>query len=241
MTYNPSATTDAALARAIAAANPNRPPAPPANPFATHPNDDPDHGAARAARDWYRGRVAEIRNDPMTSDLAKTRALAEAHRQHVQDMTDAHSRLTARRQARLDYLTGLVPDGPGIPEGTSPADKAALMTAWRAAIDAVRNAPNRNARAALLAEAQRYGDDIMTRAALTLARETGDLGVVDGWVQQTHDVKGWQAETGQLRGALAGERQHAPWDYLDFHAEQAPKEIAQLPAMEARAGQGEAA
>jgi hypothetical protein len=219
-----------------------RQPQPPANPFSVHPNDDPDHGAARAARAWYAGRLAEIRNDsnPMLSAYAKAQAIAEAHRQHVQDMTEAHGRLTARRQARLDYLTSLVPDGPGIPEGTSPADRAALMTAWRAANDAVRNAPNRNARAALLAEAQRYGDDIMTRAALTHARETGDLGTVDRWVQQTHDVTGWQAETGQLRGALAGERQHAPWDYLDFHIEQPPKEVAQLPLLEAQAGQGAA-
>lgn len=218
-----------------------RQPQPPASPFETHPNDDPDHGAARAARDWYRGRVAEIRNDPMASDLAKTRALAEAHRQHVQDMTDAHSRLTARRQARLDYLTGLVPDGPGVADDAAPADRAVLLTAWRAALDTVRSAPDRKTRAALLADAQKFGDDIMQRAVLTHARETGDLGTVDRWVQDTHQVTGWQAETGQLRGALAGERQHAPWDYLDFHAEQAPKEIAQLPAMEARAGQGEAA
>lgn len=201
-----------------------QPPAPPANPFATHPNDDPDHGAAREARAWYHRHVAEIRQDPMLSDLAKRKAIAEAHRQHVQDMTEAHGRLTARRQARLDYLNSLVPDGPDIPEGTSPADKAVLMTAWRAANDAVRTAPNRTARAALLAEAQRYGDDIMTRAALTHATETGDHRTVDRWVQDTHEVKGWQAETGQLRGALDGQRQHAPWDWKDFHAEPAPPE-----------------
>ncbi|MEC3992264.1 hypothetical protein VSR01_01365 [Actinacidiphila sp. DG2A-62] len=215
---------------------------PPANPFATHPNDDPDHGMARAARGWYAGRIAEIRNDPMTSDLAKARALAAAHEQHVKDMAEAHGRLTARRQARLDYLNGLVPSGPDIPEGTSPADRAVLLTAWRAANDAVRNAPSRQARAALLADAQRYGDDIMQRAVLTHAQETGDLGAVDRWVQDTHGVKGWQAETGQLRGALAGQREHAPWDYLDFHTEQPPKEVSQLPTLEAAAGAaGEAA
>jgi hypothetical protein len=232
------ATFDRLIARATKA---SQPPQPPANPFATHPNEDQDHLTARAARDWYKGRLAEIRQDPMLSDLAKRKAIAEAHRQHVQDMTEAHGRLTARRQARLDYLNGLVPSGPDIPEGTSPADRAVLLTAWRAANDAVRNAPSRQARAALLADAQRYGDDIMQRAVLTHAQETGDLGAVDRWVQDTHGVKGWQAETGQLRGALAGQREHAPWDYLDFHTEQPPKEVSQLQVLEAAGGAGEAA
>jgi hypothetical protein len=223
---------DAALARAIAAANPNRPPAPPTNPFTVHPNDDPDHLTARAARDWYTARVAEIRSDPMRSDLAKAQALAAAHQQHLADMTAAHGRLTARRQARLDYLTELVPNGPGIAEGTSQADKAVLLTAWRAANDAVRNAPNRQARETLLAEAAKYGDDLMQRAVLGYATERGEQRLVDWWVEQTHGVKDWQAESGQLRGALAGERQHAPWDWKDFRGEPAPTEARGLPPLD---------
>lgn len=213
---------------------------PPPNPFAVHPNEDADHLAARQARTDYATRTAAIRADPMLSNLAKARALAEAHQQYTAANAAAYGRVTARRQARLDYLTGLVPSGPDIPPGTSPADKAVLMTAWRAANDAVRNAPSREARAALLAEAQRYGDDIMTRAALTHARETGDLRIVDQWVEQTHGVKGWQAEAGQLRGALEGNGPRPQFDWLDFRAEPAPREVAQLPVLETQAGQGAA-
>lgn len=236
----PTPAIDAALARAIAAANPNRPPAPPASPFALHPNSDPDHLFAREARALYGAQVAEIRSDPMRSDLAKAHALAAAHQQHTADMAAAHGRLTARRQARLDYLTGLVPNGPDIPAGTSPADKAVLMTAWRAANDAVRNAPNRQAREALLAEASRYGDDIMQRAVLTNATERGEHRIVDWWVEQTHGVKGWQTETGQLRGALAGERQHVPWDWKDFHTEPAPPEARGVAPLDGSGQQGAA-
>lgn len=206
---------------------------PPPNPFSVHPNDDPDHGTARAARGWYTNRVAEIRADPMMSDLAKTQALAAAHRQHTADMAQAHGRLTARRQARLDYLTGLVPSGPDVPEGTSAADRAVLLSAWRAALTAVRQAPDRQARAALLADAQKYGDDTMQRALIAHATETGDARTVDRWVQDTHGVTGWQTETGQLRGALDGTGPRPQWDWSDFHAEPAPKEARGLSQFDA--------
>lgn len=210
---------------------------PPPNPFATHPNEDADHLAARQARAGYAARTAAIRADPMLSSLAKARALAEAHQQHTAANAAAYSRITARRQARLDYLASLVPSGPQIPEGTSPADRAVLLTAYRAAATALRDAPNRQARDELLAEAQKYGDDIMRQAALTYASEHGDTRLIDGWVEQTHGVRNFATEAGQLRGALDGTGPRAPFDFQDFHAEPAPKEVAQLPVLEAQAGQ----
>lgn len=211
----------------------------PANPFATHPNDDADHLAARQARAQFAQQVAAIRTDPMLSNLAKARALAEAHQQHASANAAAYGHLTSRRQARLNYLAGLVPNGPDIPEGTSPADRAVLLTAYRAAAAALRDAPNRQARESLLAEAAKYGDDIMQRAALTYAAEHGDAKTVDAWVEQTHGVRNFAAEVGQLRGAIDGTGR-VPFDFQDFHAERAPKEVAQLPALEAQAGQGAA-
>lgn len=213
---------------------------PPPNPFAVHPNEDADHLAARQARADYATRAAAIRNDPMLSSFAKARALAEAHQQHTAANAAAYGRITARRQARLDYLASLVPSGPQIPEGTSPADRAVLLTAYRAAATALRDAPNRQARDQLLAEAAKYGDDIMQRAALTHAAEHGDTRTVDAWVEQTHGVRNFAAEAGQLRGAIEGNGPRAPFDFQDFHAEPAPKEVAQLPVLETRAGQGAA-
>jgi len=200
----------------------------PANPFATHPNEDPDHLAARQARADYAAKTAAIRTDVMLSSLAKARALAAAHQEHTAAVAAAHSRVTARRQARADYLTGLVPSGPDIAEGTSPADKAVLLTAYRAAAAALRDAPDRQARAALLAEAAKYGDDIMQRAAITHAAEHGDARTVDAWVEQAHGVRNFAAEVGQLRGAIEGHGPRAPFDFQDFRAEPAPPEARGL-------------
>lgn len=198
---------------------------PPPNPFTTHPNEDPDHLAARQARVDYDAKAQEIRNSPVWSNDYKAEKLAELYQEHEQEINEAYGRVTARRQARLDYLNGLVPSGPGIPEDASPADRAVLVQAFRSSLETAK-AASREQRGRLLAEAARYGDEAMQRAVLQHASDSGDVDLVNAWVADTHGVRGFSDERRQLTGALHGEHFHAPWDRKDFHAPQVPPEVA---------------
>lgn len=182
----------------------------PKNPFATHPNEDPDHLAARAAKESFTAAAADIQSDDSRSETWKAERLAHLHEQHVKEVAEAHQRIIERRQARLDYLTALVPSGPGIPEDASEADRSVLIAAFRHALGEVRQAGAAEQRARLLAEAERYGDTAMVRAVLTYASEVGELDIVEGWVDRTHGAPGYAAEVRQLRSGRGA------WDLKDF-------------------------
>ncbi|MFE9481462.1 hypothetical protein ACFYNM_23000 [Streptomyces spororaveus] len=202
----------------------------PANPFATHPNDDPDHLAARQSRATFATRADEIRTNPQWSDPYKAEQLAAAYGEHVAEVAGAYERVNERRRARLAYLDGLVPSGPGIPEDASPADRAVLMAAFRGALEQARTAP-REQRGQLLAEAARYGDDAMQRAVLQHASDAGDVHLINEWVAETHGVRGYSDERRSLRDAL-NRGTSSGWDFKDFHTPQRPPELRgqQVPA-----------
>ncbi|WP_371551700.1 hypothetical protein OG266_39470 [Streptomyces sp. NBC_00554] len=200
----------------------------PANPFATHPNEDPDHLAARQSRIDFAAKAEEIRNAAHWSDSYKAEQLAELYQEHVQEVAGAYERVTERRRARLDYLTSLVPSGPGIPDDVSPADRAVLIAAFRTALDTAKAAP-REQRGRLLAEAARYGDTAMQRAVLQHASDSGDVHLVNSWVAETHGVRGFSDEKRQLTSALnsgPGKGGWSGWDFKDFHTPPVPPEVA---------------
>lgn len=197
----------------------------PPNPFATHPNEDPDHLAARQARLDFAGRVQEIRDSRVWSDEHKAEQIAALYEQHVKEISDAYGRVTERRQARLDYLNGLVPSGPGIPDDASPADRAFLVQAFRSNLEQATNAP-RGDLPQLLAEAERYGDDSMQRAVLQHASDSGNTRLINDWVARTHNVPGYSEERGQLHNAVnRGPGSWSGWDYKDFQTPAAPPEV----------------
>ncbi|MGW3646688.1 hypothetical protein [Streptomyces sp. NPDC000878] len=198
---------------------------PPPNPFTVHPNEDPDHLAARQSRIDFAAKAQEIRDSRVWAEDYKAEKLAELYQQHEQEISEAYGRLTERRQARLDYLNGLVPSGPGIPDDASPADRAVLVAAFRTALEQTKNAP-RDQRGRLLAEAARYGDDAMQRAVLQHASDSGDVNLVNAWVADTHGVRGYSDEKRQLRSALNSGPGKSGWDYKDFHTPQLPPEVA---------------
>ncbi|MFI8106282.1 hypothetical protein [Streptomyces sp. NPDC086023] len=199
----------------------------PENPFATHPNDDPDHLAARQSRAAFATRADEIRANPQWSDSYKAEQLATAYGEHAAEIAAAYERVNERRRARLAYLDSLVPSGPGIPDDASAADRAVLMAAFRGALEQARTA-SREQRPQLLAEAARYGDDSMQRALLQHASEAGDAHLVDGWVAEKHGLRGYSDERRSLRNALDGGR-GSGWDYKDFHTPQLPPELRGRP------------
>ena len=197
----------------------------PANPFATHPNEDPDHLAARQARLDYATRAQEIRDSRVWSEDHKAEKLAELWQAHAAEVAEAYGRVQARRQTRLDYLNRLVPSGPRVPDDVSPADRAVLVAAFRAAMDRVQGA-SKAERRQILAEAERYGDDSLHRAVLQHATQSGDTGLVADWVARTHQVADWAGERRQLSNALADRPFKSGWDYKDFATPAVPPEVA---------------
>jgi hypothetical protein len=210
-----------------------------APPVMPHPNEDPDHLAARQARQNYTDQAAAARADFDHTDLWKAQQISAAYDTYVTAVAAAYQRITLRRRSRLEHLESLVPVGPGIPDGTSPADKAVLMTAFRTALATVKDARGRTARAALLAEAETYDDDAMRRAVLTYALDSGEIDTVKAWAELHLDVAGYFDEIAQLRAALAGRT--GGWDFKDFTPMPKPAEARQLPALERSAANTAAA
>lgn len=198
-----------------------------------HPNDDIDHVAARASKQEFTERAKEMRENFNASDLFKAERINALYEQHVKETADAYERITGRRRARLDYLEGQVPIGPGIPAGTSPADKAVLMTAFRTALDKVREASSTRVRAGMLGEAEKYDDDAMRRAVLTYALDNSEVQTVKRWADLHANEAGLMDEVAKLRAVIAGQHFDNLWDSQDFNPLPAPQEVHQLPRMQA--------
>ncbi|WP_217169628.1 hypothetical protein [Streptomyces sp. AC512_CC834] len=198
-----------------------------------HPNDDPDTIAVRASKQTFTEAANKARSEH-ASDLFVAEKVAKLYETHRTEATEAYERLTARRRARLDYLEGLVPIGPGIPEGTSPADKAVLMQAFRAAYGQAKDATSKR-RTELLAEAERFDDEAMRRGALTAAMDVSDVNLIKHWSQLHLDEADHLDEVAELRATLAGRHFNNRWDYLDFNVLPAPHEVSELPRLQAAA------
>lgn len=199
-----------------------------------HPNDDIDTIAARASKQTFTEEAKKIRENFNASDLFKAEKINALYETHVKEITDAYQRLTERRRQRLAHLEALVPVGPGIPAGTSPADKAVLMTAFRTALDTARDG-TRQRRTALLAEAEKYDDDAMRRAVLTYAMDNSEIDILKAWSDQHLDVADHLDEVAKLRALLAGEHFENLWDTQDFRPLPAPHEVTELPRLQSAA------
>ncbi|MFD1659998.1 hypothetical protein ACFSL4_17795 [Streptomyces caeni] len=196
-----------------------------------HPNSDPDHLAARTSKETFTNAARAVRENPNISNRLKAQQITALYDTHVKETADAYQRLTDRRRARLEYLEGLVPIGPGIPEGTSPADKAVLMEAFRSAWDKVKET-SRQGRAELLAEAERFDDDAMRRAVLTYALDHAELWTIRDWTAMHLDKQDYLNEVAELRDALAGRGTNRAWDRQDFTPLPKPQEAYDWPLIE---------
>ncbi|MFF3872925.1 hypothetical protein [Streptomyces sp. NPDC001978] len=188
-----------------------------------HANDDPNHLAARASKATFTTAAQAVRANPNISNRLKAQQVSDLYDTHVQETAQAYEQLTNRRRARLDYLESLVPVGTGIPADATAADKAVLMTAFRAAWDTVKDT-DRDGRARLLAEAERFDDDAMRRAVLTFALDNAETPTIRGWTAMHLDQKGYLDEVGGLREALAGRGIDRAWDMQDFKPLPKPQE-----------------
>jgi hypothetical protein len=193
-----------------------------------HPNEDTNHLAARASKQTFTEKAGPIRSNPNTSARLKAQQVSDLYDTHLRETAEAHERLTERRRARLAYLESLVPVGPGIPEDATPADKAVLMTAFRAAWKEAQET-DRAGRARLLADAERFGDDATRRAVLTYAVDMSEEPILRDWTEQHVDQEGYLAEVRQLRETLAGRGPERGFERQDFAPLPKPREAYDWP------------
>ncbi len=196
-----------------------------------HPNEDPANLAARQAAADYTALAQKIRGNFDLTDLDKAQRISDAYDAYCAALQAAYTELNDRRRARLDQLEQTIPTGPGIPEGTSPADKAVLMAAFRSAMDkALAASPMELGR--MLADAERFDDDAMRRAVLTVAADTSQPQIIRAWSDLHTDMAGFFDEVIDLRTALAGINTMANgWAFQDFRPMRRPDEVAQLPGL----------
>ncbi|MGW7361990.1 hypothetical protein ACWGI8_00830 [Streptomyces sp. NPDC054841] len=195
-------------------------------------DQDPDVQAARTAQAAYLTAAQEARSSYRLSALAKAEAVDAAYTAYLEALQGAWDRLQARRRERLEWLETQVPTGPGIPAGTSPADRAVLMAAFRAAYDKAAGTDCAG-RIRLLQEAERFDDDAGRRGALTAIVDFSELHTIRDWANEHLTTAGYLDEVASLREAIAG-RSTRPDHRLAvqaFRAVRAPEEVRQLPQL----------
>ncbi|WP_405492992.1 hypothetical protein [Streptomyces sp. NBC_00096] len=200
-------------------------------PMPTH-DQDPDINAARQTQADYLTAVQAARSDYRASDLAKAEAIDAAYTAYRTALQGAWDSLTSRRRARLEYLETLVPVGPGIPTDSTPADRAVLMAAFRAALERAQET-GREGRVKMLQDAERWDDDAARRGALTAILEDSDWHTVRAWAQQHLTTAGYVEEVVGLRGALAGTSTdtNARFAVRECTAVRPPAEVVDLPRL----------
>lgn len=200
--------------------------------------EDPAIEAGYAAKQAYTTRLREIRDDLDLSPLVKAEQLAAAHEKLLTELERLRADLHNRRTARLAVLESKIPMGAGVATGTSPADRAVLTASFRSALDRARKADSAQARRKLLAEAERYDDDMQRRGVLSACFELGELEIVSEWIQEHtsfRDRDSFLEELRTLRGQLAGTIpiDHM-WEMQALGEPQRPREMANLPALRAQ-------
>lgn len=200
-----------------------------------HPNDDPDHVAARASKRTFTEEANKVRSQYIgASDLLEAEKIKTLYDTHVQEIAAAYERLTTRRRTRLEYLESLVPIGPNVPEGTSPADRSVLLKGFREEYGKAKRATAKE-RAEQLANAERFDDDTLRRGVLTAAMDLSDMALIKQWSEQHLDTAGNLDEVATLRAVLAGQHFNSLWDAQDFKPLPVPQEVNELPRLQAAA------
>lgn len=209
----------------------------PLPPIAT----DPSITAGQAIHAAFPGTVSAIRGNPDLSDLAQAEKITAAWEVANVELSRLYVNLQERRRARLSDVEALVPSGPNVPAGASPADAALLRQLFRQALTEARMA-SAGERAAMLADAEQYDDDILRRASLTAMSESGDYDdqrAVAAWAETNGVASEW-AEIASLRDGLAGRNFDNLTVVQALGQISPPAEVAQLPRFRELAAAGRA-
>lgn len=200
--------------------------------------EDPAIQAGYAAKATYATREREIRLNMDLTPVAKAEALAAAYDPLLAELDRLRADLHNRRTARLAVLESKIPMGAGVPADASPADRAVLTSTFRGALVKAREADSVHARRAMLAEAERYDDDMQRRGVLSAAFELGELEIVSEWVREHttfRDRDDFLEEMRTLRGQLASTiPSDRMWEMQALGEPQRPQEMANLATLRAQ-------
>jgi hypothetical protein len=196
-------------------------------------HEDPSIVEGRKVREEYVTKTVALRADVQLSDLAKAEGITAAWETASRQITALWHNLVDRRQTRLAKLEALIPVGPNIAPGTSPADEAVLRQAFRSQLAEARTSGMAE-RQALLADAEKFDDDIARRAVLTASFETGDMAVVNAWAEQNNLTEGLE-EMRYLHALLGGTHVQNGHDAQALGALPKPQEAANLPRLREQA------
>ncbi|MFI5495285.1 hypothetical protein [Actinoplanes sp. NPDC051859] len=198
-----------------------------------HIRDDPSWAAAEQARQRYDQAVIAARNDSTTSRIGAAAAVTRAHRAATAAISAARQDLRGRRQARLEWLDEQLPLGPGVPIGATAADRAVLQAGFTAALALARTA-SPAARQKMLAEAERFGDDLTRRAVFTAALDTSDHKTLESWTQQYAPQTGAHLEERKqlrmLQDGYTGSTEYL-FERQGFVVPPVPDEATELPRL----------
>lgn len=190
--------------------------------------DDPAIQAGRTIQAAYPLALGQARALTNVTDIDRARTINRIWRQTITDLVSAAADLHQRRTDRLAALEEQLPVGTGIPNTTTPADKAVLMTAWNNAIAAAREATEEQ-REAMIRDAQRFGDTTTLRATLTVAVDESQWNVINRWAGANDpDTKTLFEEWQTLRTTIAGNSWDSLWEAQALGLPPQPEESKQL-------------
>jgi hypothetical protein len=191
--------------------------------------EDPSLVAAAKVTTEATAKIASIRANRDLSDLAKARQIDAAYTAVMTERARLWDDLQGRRLARLQDLQSLLPFGPGITENTSAADQAVLQAAFRANVEKAREASADGLRE-MLADAVRFGDELMRRAVYTVATDQGRVGVVWRDMQAADPEMAKVAqEIGEISAYLEGrDFTSRAWERQAFAPIPKPQEVFDL-------------
>lgn len=195
-------------------------------------SEDPKLLAAQQVRAEYTAMLSEIYNDLRLSDLARAEKVDAAWRSVSEMLPQLANELLAKYKATLDQLAQIIPIGPNVPEGSSPADTSALHAAFRVSLTQARDA-ERSDLDALYTDAIRFGDDTLLRAVLTAASEAGYGEIMQRWVNTQPPSVGAQFnDLVRIRDFLGGSTTDNLIFIQAFKTPEQPAESLQLPTIQ---------
>jgi hypothetical protein len=159
--------------------------------------EDPSYVKGEQVQATFIKQVQAIRADPGLSDLGKAEKITALWETSNATLTGLWQDLQARREARVKELQATVPIGPDIPAGTTPADEAVLMQSWRSVLAQAQGADS-TALQKMFAESQRFSDDVLMRAVLTVAADGShpdDFDIVRRWAEMNGATAGLEELT----------------------------------------------
>lgn len=195
--------------------------------------EDPTYKQAEQAKATYVADAAAARNNNLAHPAIRAAGVVKAYNTVVQTLATLHEDLENRRRARRDWIETQLPLGPGIAAGTSPADAVVLRAAFNAALTKAREA-DAGGREAMLADAERFGDEPARRAVFTASYDRSEWQLLDRWIESHSPgtralVDEWRLLQNLLRG-YTGEMQ-VRFQGMAFSMPPRPSEAYDLPQL----------